>query len=94
MKIFFTIFTIEADAANYKGVSYGSVNASEYLLKLGYQVYHTHIKLIVEGIMVRDDVLIIRHEVEDWELITPELEKRLKLAGIKAAKAVLRNRRK
>lgn len=95
MKVFYSVFTIEEDSLNYQGIAYGATNASKYYKSKGIPLEKENVCQMVTNPpkKTHPKAIVVRHEVEDHELLTAQLEKRLKLEGTKQAEAILIQRR-
>lgn len=94
MRVFYSILYHDNDrTVNYKGCNTSGPLCEAFLLSEGKELYQADVSEMVNGKKWHPSVIVIRHLVDESELLTPSLLKDLKLEGIKAAKAVLRQRK-
>lgn len=97
MKVFYTVFTHDkGENLNYQGIEKSATDVSLFLKSKGYAIERENVSVMAQEVpkKMSSKVIVRKHLVDESVLITPKLLKDLKLEGIKAAKAVLRNRRK
>lgn len=96
MKVFYSVFTIEADTLNYQGIAYGATNASKYYKSRGIPLEKENVCQMGSNPpkKTHPKAIVVRHEVEDHELLTAKLENDLKLEATKQAEAILKQRKR
>lgn len=97
MKVFYTVFFHDkGENLNYQGIEKSATDVALFLKSKGYAIERENVSVMAQEVpkKMSSKVIVRKHLVDESVLITPELLKNLKLEGIKAAKAVLRNRSK
>lgn len=95
MRVLYSVFIHDNnETAIYKGVTVSGPLCQAYLISQGYKLYQADVSEMVNGKKWHESVLIIRHEIQEHELITPALLNDLKLRGQKEAKRILKSRKR